>query len=316
MVGVTLALVVAAVLTWAVVRLGPQLGYVDRPDDPELKAHTQPAVPLGGIAIFVAVHAGLALEGLFDGWLVAATSLMLVLGLVDDRIGLSPVLRLAVTLAAGVLLGLGVPDLDASIVIALLVIVAVNAVNLFDGLDGLAGTSAAVTGVAISLLASVRGADPLAGLVIAAALAGFLVFNWHPARAFLGDNGAYVVAVVLVWALAQAGPQPLELAASVGLLGVFLVDLLVTVLRRWRAGAPLFAGDRSHLYDRLHQSGMGVPAVAATSGLAQVALAAAVLLFVWLLSPPWAAMATVALGLAVVALLTFGSIVPAGDASP
>lgn len=311
MVGVALAFGLALALTWAVIRLGPILGYVDRPDDPALKAHSAPAVPLGGVAIFSAIHVGLASIDLFDPRLFAASGILLLLGLVDDRIGLSPVLRLVVTAGAGVVLALSSDSLAAAGYLVLAVIVAVNAVNLFDGLDGLAGSAALVSACAAAGLAAVRGTESVPGLLVAAAIAGFLLFNWHPAKAFLGDNGAYVVALVLVWLIAESGTAIDELTVGLGLLGVFIVDLLVTVLRRWRAGAPLFAGDRSHLYDRLHQSGLTVPAVALTAVAAQVLLAGLTVLFGWSLSSGWALVSTVLLGVGTVSFLVFSRALPA-----
>lgn len=311
MVGVGVALAVSAALTLVLIELGPALGYVDRPDDPALKAHTRPAVPLGGVAIFVAVHLGLVIIGRFDAALLAASAILLLLGLTDDRIGLSPVVRLIVTTAAGIVIAWGSENLGVAVFSVALVVITVNAVNLFDGLDGLAGSAGAVSALAAAGLAAVVGQEIMPGLVVGAALAGFLVFNWHPARAFLGDNGAYVLALLLVWLIAETGETVGELAATSGILGVFIVDLLVTVLRRWRSGAPLFAGDRSHIYDRLHQSGLGVPTVSLISSAAQVVLAGITLLIVWWLPTGLAFAAVAVVGLGVVALLTFGGLLPA-----
>ncbi len=309
MVGVAAALLVSVAVTRIVIGLGPALGYIDRPDDPTLKAHASPAVPLGGVAIFIAVHTGLAIAGRFDVLLVVATAILLVLGLVDDRVGLSPALRLVVTAGAGLVLAWG-SGLGTGILVVALVVITVNAVNLFDGLDGLAGSAGAVTAMAASGLAAVRGHDILPGFLVAAAVVGFLIYNWHPARVFLGDNGAYVLAALLVWLISESSEGAAEVAAALGVLGVFLVDLLVTVLRRRRAGAPLFVGDRSHVYDRLHRGGWSVPRVAMASTAAQIALAGTVLVLVWWLPVGWAVVAVDVVGLAAVATLTSGRVLP------
>ncbi len=163
--GVALALLLSAFIGATMIRVGPALGFVDRPDG-FLKSHEQPAVPLGGIGIFLAVHLGMALEGDFDPGLLAASALLLVLGLVDDRRPLSSVFRLVVEAGAGVVLAVA-GDLPAAggivgaALVVLLVVVAVNSVNLLDGLDGLAGSSALVSAVGISLLAaSATSASP------------------------------------------------------------------------------------------------------------------------------------------------------------
>ncbi|MGH8874548.1 MAG: hypothetical protein ACRDVM_04770, partial [Acidimicrobiia bacterium] len=93
-------------LGWCVlaIRLGPRAGYLDVPGGDELKAHSAPAVPLGGVGIFLGVHAGMVLGGNLDPGLLAASGLALGLGLVDDHRGLSPQLRLGVESLAGVVL--------------------------------------------------------------------------------------------------------------------------------------------------------------------------------------------------------------------
>ena len=315
MVGVVTALGLSLALTLTMVWIGPRIGFVDVPDDPELKAHDLPAVPLGGVAIFTAVHAGLAVAELFDVRLFVASGLLFVLGLADDRLGLSPILRLAVTAVAGVVLALGYEGALSRVLLVVFVIVAVNAVNLYDGLDGLAGSAAAIAALAVAGVAQLRGLTGWGGVILAAALIGFLVLNWHPAKAFLGDNGAYSVAIFLVWAVAEAGAEPVQISAGFGLLGVFLVDLLVTVLRRQRAKKPLFRGDRSHLYDRVHQTGRSVPEVAVISSAGQVGLCGVVVLFLYLASPDLAAVLTVAFGLSVVAFLTVTKLGPFADPS-
>lgn len=285
MVGVILAAAVAA--TWATVaiRLGPKIGYVDVPDAGELlKTHEQPAVPLGGIGVFAAVHIGMAVEGQFEPGLFFATLLALILGLADDRVGLDPKLRLGAEVGIGAVLVFSTDtafDEPLGAILAVIaVVVLINAVNLFDGLDGLAGASAAVTGLGLAWMAAIRGTDATLGLVLAAGLAGFLVFNWHRARVFLGDNGAYTIGVLLAYAtlaVTPSGPSAAWLVALMAL-GVFVVDLFATVIRRRLAQRPLFAGDRSHLYDQLRDRGRSVPAVSLTAATVQagfVLLAAA-----------------------------------------
>lgn len=312
MVGVIVALLVSAGLCRTAIRVGPALGYIDRPDDPSLKVHTQPAVPLGGVGLFVGVHLGLGAAGRFDAWLFAASLLLLTLGLADDRMGLSPLSRLGAELIAGTLLAVGVAGSlgwSVAVLVGLLVVVAVNAVNLFDGLDGLVGSSALVTALAVSALAGVRGLDPVPGLILAAALVGFLMVNWHPARVFLGDNGAYSLAAFLVAGIAGASTGAstlLDLLVGIGLLGVFLVDLASTVLRRYLAHQPLFLGDRNHLYDRLHAQGRSVPSVALLTATVQVVLAGIVVGLAATVPAGWAVGLVVVLGVVSVAALAVG----------
>ena len=271
--------------------LGPRIGYVDRPDDPTLKAHERPAVPLGGVGVFLGVHlASLARDDLEIG-LLLASSVVLVLGLVDDRRGVEPGIRLIVEMLAAVILILDVAGDPGFLYLMLgiaLVVFAINCVNLFDGLDGLVGSVALVTAVGLALVAQGRGLDFLSPLGLAAALAGFLVLNWHPARVFLGDAGAYFVGLYLAHLILDVSDGPLELVLTSGFLGVFAIDMLVTLLRRRLNDRPLFIGDRSHIYDQLRDRGMSVPAIALIAAGTQAVLLALVVAAERLLGPAWA----------------------------
>ena len=276
MVGVGVAFLIA--LSWSLlaIPLGARFGIVDRPDDSSLNVHEHPAVPLGGIGVFAAVTVGMGITGNSDFGAMVAAGLLLATGLVDDMAGLRPLLRLAIQFGAGWWLAVfaDLPDgyhtWGGKVVVALVVVLAVNAVNLFDGLDGLAAVSGIVSALGITFLAAARGGESSVGPVLAAGLAGFLILNWPPARVFLGDNGAYVVGLYLAYGMLGASPGAgWQLVLSLLLLGVFALDLMATVVRRRVAGARLFAGDRSHLYDQLRDRGMSVAAVVASAGVAQ-----------------------------------------------
>lgn len=311
MVGLLVAAALSVSWCLAAIRIGPSMGFVDHPDDPELKAHDRPAVQLGGVGVFAGVHVALAITGILDVGLLVATSLVLVLGLLDDRWDLSPLLRLAVEVAAGLtLVALASTPLDSSsfadlVVGVVLVVVVINAVNLFDGLDGLVGGSGLVAALGLAALAGLRGADATFGLVLAGALGGFLAINWHPARVFLGDNGAYTVGVFLAYGVLTAGPDGLGTGLGIALLclGVFGLDLVATVIRRRLAGRPLFAGDRSHVYDQLHDRGMPVPTVALASAVVQGFFVTIALLLHAIDPGPWTWLILTGLGATAMALL-------------
>lgn len=307
MVGFALALLISLLVGALMIRFGADLGFIDLPDG-YLKSHDRPAVPLGGIGIFAGIHAGMAAEGMFDPGLFAASGIVVVLGLIDDRVDLSPQIRLGVELIAGVVLVLAadVPALPAGwrglAVGLLLVVVTINAVNLFDGLDGLAGSSALVAAAGVSLLAASRGLGVIYGVLMVAALVGFLVWNWHPAKMFLGDNGAYAVAMFLVYGFIVASPPASEtmvLVAS-GLLGVFAIDLAVTLARRRLSGKPLFEGDRSHVYDQLRDRGWTIPQVALAAAAAEAVIVGVVIVADDVFSPPMAILALAVVFVAVV----------------
>ena len=268
---------IAAVVSWvvglAMIYLGPRVGFVDRPDN-DLKTHRQPVPPLGGVGVFAGLMLGLWAAGAFDMALLAATALMFVVGLVDDRRGLSPAVRIVAALAAGVLLVLlsDVPGGWATRLFWVAAVVAVvNAVNLLDGLDGLAGSTAlaAVAGLWAYGVES-AGNGPHFYLVTIGALIGFLGLNWPPARVFFGDNGAYVAAVTLVWLALRSAPDRSSSLVAVALIGVPLLDLAATVVRRLFSGRSLTSGDRDHTYDLLARRGWPVSRVVFTFVFAQV----------------------------------------------
>lgn len=266
-------------LAWCLVAIsvGPNLGFVDDPaKDPELKVHHTPALPLGGVGLFLAIHAALLLTGAFDGYFLVASLVVLALGVVDDRFGLPPLVRLAVELGAALILIVGSNRGEGALfdlAAVVLIVVAINAVNLFDGLDGLAGSVGVVSAVGLGLVAGAAG--DLA-LFLAFALLGFLLVNWHPARVFLGDSGAYFTGMTLAYLVVRSSAHVGELLVLSGMLGLFMVDLFVTVIRRSRAGRPLFSGDRSHVYDRLRDLGLAVPVIVILAVVAQVAIVAVV----------------------------------------
>src|SRR5690606_20911231 len=127
------------------------------------------------------------------------------------------------------------------------------------------GSVATVVLVGLAGLSWVLGGDPSwwLPLVGAAALVGFLVWNLPPARLYLGDGGAYVVGVTIAWSVLRAADDWPTALVAVALVGVPFLDLGVAILGRLVARAPVFAGDRSHTYDRLHARGWPVGRVAA-----------------------------------------------------
>ncbi len=284
-IAVLVAAPVAFVVAWMAKVVGPRVGLVDLPDG-DLKTHSRPIVPLGGIGVATGFLAATAVTGELTWSIGIAVVGVALLGLIDDRISLSPKLRLVAELAAGVTL-VAQPFLDGTLsgIQALVgigaTVVLINAVNLYDGLDGLVSSSAAAGLAGVALLGWLWGdGGGLLAVAGAGALIGFLPHNWNPARMFLGDNGSYTVGTILAAVIVDSAVSGRDLfgmmaAAAAGT--VFLVDLASTLWRRKRAGVPLFAGDRSHTYDRLHDSGWSVRRVAGTSaavnGVAAVAVA-------------------------------------------
>lgn len=313
------ALIAGFLLTWlmgvALIRLGPALGYIDHPDDPTLKVHDRPAVPLGGVTILIGVAGGAFFAETPDWPLLSVASLVVVLGLVDDQFSLKASVRLLAEAGIGLtavsleVVPYSLADPIDTVAAVTLIVVAINSVNLFDGLDGLAGSAASIGLAGLAALATMRGLDGGHLLIVTAAIVGFLLHNLPPASLFLGDNGSYLIGFLLAVGILGSSPDGTGsslLVASLTL-GVFLLDLAVTVLRRYFSGRPLFLGDRSHLYDRLHAVGWSIPRVVAAAVVIEAGFVGIALALDTAGSPPLGLAVVAAVGLVAVVALSRSS---------
>lgn len=206
-------------------------------------------------------------------WLACSAMIVAIISLVDDRSHVPVRIRLPAHLLAAVLLvtgGLrwhviGVPGMDVYLpvvmgyVLSILFIVwMTNLYNFMDGMDGFAGGMAVIGFGTLGLLGHVAGDDYYAAIcwVIAAAAAGFLVWNFPPARIFMGDTGSstlgLLAAALSLWA-DRSNLFPLWL--SVLVFSPFVVDATVTLVRRTLKGERIWEAHRNHYYQRLVQAG-------------------------------------------------------------
>lgn len=302
-IGAGLAFVVALATGGLAVTLGHRKGLLDTPDD-DLKSHSRPAVPLGGAAFLLSVQTGLAAMGVVDTGFLVASGLLWVMGFVDDVRGLSPNLRLAGGILGGVILAVfsgPASGLIAASIVVVAVVVTVNAVNLLDGMDALTGVTTSVAFLGLALYGYVQhsGASAVA-LVPIGGLVGFLFWNRPQARLFLGDNGAYVVGVTLVWTALQVGAGDGADLVAIALVGVPLLDLGATIARRLVSRSPLFSGDRSHTYDLLREGGLPIWRVVGLYAIAQATWAAILILVSGNATGTMAALSAVILGAVIV----------------
>jgi len=249
----------AAVLTPGFSIVARRTGLVDRPDGTELKIHEDPIPLAGGFGIVVGIVVGTWIAGPAPILVLAACLLGLVVGTVDDAVGLPVWARiLALTVAGGVLLShlsSSLPDETLpgmAAVVVVLTLACANGVNLLDGQNGLAGGVAAIACLGLSFsVGAEAGLSPAIGAAAAGATAGFVVWNWPKARTFLGDAGAYVLGIVLAAqcasVIATYGARGLVLAGVC--VGLLLFDLVFTVVRRALVKGSLVTGDRGHSYD-------------------------------------------------------------------
>jgi UDP-N-acetylmuramyl pentapeptide phosphotransferase/UDP-N-acetylglucosamine-1-phosphate transferase len=237
----------SALLSWLMLwRLIPWLRR-QLLDQPNARSSHRVATPRGGGVVFVLVGSLLSLawgEGA-SAWIPLICCPLALVGLLDDRYDLPAGLRYAAQLATASAL-VAVAAVPLPIWVLPVVVVAITAVinftNFMDGLDGLV----ALCGVVLMVSA---GLWPVAG-----ALLGFLAWNWSPAKVFMGDVGStWIGAVFAGMVLQQSGPWE---AVSLLLVGFPLLgDALICVLRRLRAGQPVFQAHRLHLFQRLQRGG-------------------------------------------------------------
>ncbi|MDE3136080.1 MAG: undecaprenyl/decaprenyl-phosphate alpha-N-acetylglucosaminyl 1-phosphate transferase [Acidobacteriota bacterium] len=276
------------VLTREVRQFAIRRGWIDRPENGR-HIHRRPVPRIGGLAIFIAFggtvgtfllsirvlriappfHVAKAVG------ILAAASVVLAMGLFDDLRPLGPWRKFTIESVAAVLLyldGFGIRHLSTFTGESLLqpwvglpltvfwVLLITNAFNLIDGLDGLAAGSALFSTV-IMFVISLLTASPLASLltiILAGAILGFLRYNFHPASIFLGDSGSLFIGFVLS-AVALAGSQKsttmIAVAIPVVSLGLPILDVLLSIARRFLSAKPLFSGDDDHIHHKLLKRG-------------------------------------------------------------
>lgn len=264
-----LALAACAAILWALLASGLAWRLAtDIPNDRSL--HTRPTPRVGGWGI---VPVSVALIWLFAPslWLPAlAAALLAAVSQIDDRRGLPARVRFGAHAAAVAALVATYPAAApwwALAIMSVLLVWLVNLYNFMDGSDGLAGGMAlfGFGGYAVAACVSVQpdAALALASMVIAGAAAGFLLFNFHPARIFLGDAGSiplgFLAGALGYWGWRE-GVWPVWFPALC--FAPFIADASVTLLKRLLRGEKFWQAHREHYYQRLVQSGFGHAATA------------------------------------------------------
>ena len=268
------ALVLAVGATPVARLLAPRVGIVDHPE--ARKIHARPVPRLGGAAIFVAVLVVALVLGerynfdQFGSILVGATGISFI-GLVDDRWGLSPLIKLVGQIAAALLLyvsGVYVaafrqPLLNLVTTVVWVVFIT-NSINLMDNMDGLAGGIAAIAAAHFALMCAFSGQYLVGALSIAllGACLGFLFYNLNPASIFMGDSGSLFLGFVLAaTGIKLRFPQNVTFVTwmvPLLVMGIPVFDTSLVVLSRLRRGRnPLTSPGQDHVSHRLVAAGMG-----------------------------------------------------------
>lgn len=276
--GMLAAFIVALLVTPLMKKVGVLVGAVDKPN--ERKVHRGVITRIGGFAIY----AGFILPTLWTqlpsrevtGLLISG-SLIVVIGLIDDIIGISPKVKLlGQIIAALVLVWFGV-EVDFitnplnggiislgnfSIPITIFWIIGItNAVNLIDGLDGLAAGITAIAALTLAVVAWTQEQYSVVAmaLFLTSSTLGFLRYNFNPAQLFMGDCGSlflgFNLGALSVMGLSK-GATVISLFIPVIILGIPIMDTFFAITRRFSNNKPIFEADKGHLHHRLLDMGL------------------------------------------------------------
>ena len=298
------AVTTTALATWPAISLATAIGYVDVPKDRKVHARVTPYG--GGAAMFVGFCVAMATAAaipqfrpLFHassealGVVFAGTAIFIV-GLIDDLRDMSAPAKMAgQVLAASILYFCGatmyqfhIPLTGQFVVLspsiiplvtAVWVIALTNAVNLIDGLDGLASGIVSIGSAALALyglkleglgLLPLSNIGPLIAIIACGICLGFLVFNFHPAKIFMGDAGALFLGLLLSASTMVIGGRtppasgityfffaPLFLPFFI--LGIPILDMVMAFIRRTAKGTGFSTADKDHIHHRLLRLGHG-----------------------------------------------------------
>lgn len=260
-----LTFVISFSLTGIIRRYVLAKNILDIPND--RSSHQIPTPRGGGISIvvlFALISFGLAWKGIIPFSLLYALSggiLIAVTGWLDDVISVPPLWRILVHTIAAIwavywLKLNGSSWMDWFAIVS--IVWCVNLYNFMDGIDGLAGIEGLFISLAAGIALVVVGMSGMGLLcfLLAAAILGFLVWNWPPAKIFMGDVGSgYLGFVFAVLAFATANLQVLSLGFWFTIAAVFLCDATFTVLKRMLQGKRWYEAHREHAYQRLVQYG-------------------------------------------------------------
>ena len=266
--------IVSVILVPVAKKIANHVGAIDMPN--ERKVHTKPMPRLGGIAIYGAFLVGYMLYGELTTQMISiliGSFIILLVGIFDDVKPIKARYKFLVQIIAALIvviygqlyfteisfLGLYLKfNLLLSYALSTLFIVAIsNAINLIDGLDGLAGGISSIYFATISvitiILNRVTGLDFMLSLILLGATFGFLVYNFPPAKIFMGDSGSLFLGFMIsVIALVSYKVATLtSLIIPIVVLAIPIFDTILAIFRRLLKGESISTPDKEHFHHQL-----------------------------------------------------------------
>ena len=279
------AFAVSVICTPLAIKLAPKIGAVDVPKDAR-RVHTKPMPRFGGMAIFIGTMAVIMvfLEKDSQLWgVILSGTLMYLVGVVDDLKGIPAKVKLLGQIACATILycfsirittmanllpwGPGLirfPVVISFLVTVVWIVGVTNAVNLIDGLDGLAAGVCCIASLSIAYTAHLHDRMTTCSIMsaLAGACVGFLMFNFNPAKIFMGDSGSLFLGYMLA-SVSLLGDTPLKSTTALAtlvpicVLALPLFDTTFAILRRLVTHRPIMEADRGHLHHRIMAIGWG-----------------------------------------------------------
>lgn len=279
-IGAIIAYLIGVCLVPFVIAFSKKEGLVDKPN--ARKIHTKPISRIGGVAIWTsAMLAFLSLVvmsyypyGSLLSGILLGSSLMFLLGLIDDIYNLPAKFKLFIQIAIATLVYLLGVRIDSvpffggldlglwSYPITLLWIVGIsNAINFIDGVDGLAGSVITINAITIAIIAvAMTPPNPISaliGFILAGSMLAFLTYNFNPAKIFMGDSGAlfsgFLLATISITGVMKTATLAILLPFVV--LAVPIMDITYSSLRRIANGTSPFVADAEHIHHKLLHAG-------------------------------------------------------------
>lgn len=283
-VGAAVAIAVTAAFMLALRPFVIDIGLVDRPGGRKFHSRDEPI--LGGIAMFAGMFSGFILiSGIAPSMpsLFVASSLILVIGILDDRFHIPAEVRLMAQVAAVLIMvygmrlelaGIGNPFGTGEIFMGgftliftmLVTLTMINAYNLIDGVDGLAGSLALIALLSVAAVAGLGHVATAAALTISAAIVGFLIFNfpftWNrKLRSFMGDAGSTLLGFTIVWVtleICQGSERLISPVHCLWFASIPIYDTLTCFVRRCRARKSPLTPGLDHFHHTLKRGGYEV----------------------------------------------------------
>lgn len=271
-------LAITMIIIPPLIKFAPKIGLIDYPNGH--KIHMYPKPSIGGLAIvttfIITSFLFIPLKGLYGFFL--GFIIIFIAGLLDDSKDLNPYLKFSFQVFAvffavyfsdikiktiGDLIGVGDINLGvfSTIFTMFCIVGVVNAINMMDGLDGLVGSISSIALAYFAILAYINGQVEivLISISLMGVIMGFLKYNWHPAKIFMGDSGSLPIGFVLAYisiALTQTSNSRVPPVVPLIILSLPIVDTITLIIKRIARHQNPFRADKSHIHHNLLKLGL------------------------------------------------------------